>query len=111
MRLNLPLWYVVYPVIMIFLSACGRIEPGRPGSVQLPLFLLVIGAPLISLIFSYRGIPTLLIILLGQVITYIIYETGVSIRSDIRVDLLLVVPAFILNLIVIGIVKWRQSRK
>jgi hypothetical protein len=111
MRSKMSLWYVTYPMIAILLSACGRTEPDRSTVVQLPLFFLVIGAPLISLIFGHRGIPTLLLIFLGQIVVYGIYESGVSVRSDIRVDLLLVAPAFFINLIVIGIIKWRQSRK
>ena len=85
------------------------VPPERSGAVQLPLFLLILGIPLaclILLIVSIRSLNTKsnrLTIFMSLMVfaIYAYYESGISIHTNIRVDLLLIYPALLGNVAIL----------
>lgn len=75
------------------LLACGREAPDRANAVQLPLLLLVLAAPGMAWMLRTRSRAARLVVLLLQLGLYGLYESGVSIETNIRVDVLLIYPA------------------
>jgi hypothetical protein len=70
-------------------------------SIQIPLFLIVMLIPLLSLLMRRRA-KALLFLLVAQILVYLLYETGVSVDTNIRFDIPLVVIAIIWNLIIVA---------
>ena len=67
----------------------------RAGWLQLPLFLFVVAAPVAALVVAVRGRRRRWIYALALAAggAYALYESGISSYTNIRVDLLAVVPA------------------
>jgi hypothetical protein len=84
----LPLW-----LLTTMLQSLASEGPDRGGSVQLPLFVSVLLAPALAYLVRrrVRWLPSLVLVL--QLVAYVAYETGISINTNIRVDLLLIYPA------------------
>ena len=77
--------------------ACGRGAPDRANTLQIPLLLLVLAAPALSHALRRRHRSLRILTLVAQLSLYVLYETGVSTNTDMRVDLLLILPAILLN--------------
>jgi len=90
----------------------------RSGAIQLPLFYVILVIPCICLVLlmlsclkrfrSRRKTIWLLAVFLSVVdfAVYAYYDSGISIWTNIRIDLLLVYPALILNsaILITGII-------
>jgi hypothetical protein len=93
--------------LLLFLAtllvSCLREPPDRTPKVQGPLILFVLAAPALSFAIRrrHRGLQISLLVL--QVIAYLWYETGVSIQTNIRIDLPLIFGA-------IGLGAWLAFR-
>jgi hypothetical protein len=87
------LLWVVTTAIQLF-GLFGREKPDRGNTIQLPLLLMVLGAPALAYILrrGRRWPSTLLLVV--QFGLYVLYETGISI-NDIRADLLFIYPAIL----------------
>ena len=96
----------------VLFLACGRQAPDRANAVQVPLLLLVLVAPALSHVIRRRGQRLRIVGFLAQLGLYVLYETGVSVQTDIRVDLLLLYPAILLNALISlrGIAGSRSAR-
>lgn len=94
---------VLLPFLATPLVSCLREPPDRTPAVQGPLILLVLAAPALSFAIRrrHRGLRISLLVL--QVIAYLLYETGVSIQTNIRIDLPLIFGA-------IGLGAWLAFR-
>ena len=80
--------------ITMVLQSVARDGPDRANAVQVPLILVVLGAPLVT--YFLRGRRGRLAALLAvQFAAYVAYETGISIQTNIRFDLLLIYPAIL----------------
>ena len=88
---------VLPSAIALLVLCCGRQEPDRTNAVQVPLFILILVMPVISVILRriYFHLPILLLAV--QIGTYALYESGISVETNIRIDLLLILPALSLN--------------
>lgn len=103
----------------------NMVSPERKASVQIPLFLTILVIPIISLIlyitssahyFTNKAIFYFLIMSLSfmQFAIYPIYESGISIHSNIRIDLLLIYPALLSTIVIlISLVLkiWKKKEK
>lgn len=84
----------------------------RDNSIQLPVFLVTIILPLIATVFLLLKRPyTSLILSLSGFLLYGYYEYGVSPYANIRVDLLVLLPVLLLNLVIFiaSIVKMKRN--
>jgi hypothetical protein len=75
----------------------------RAGWLQLPLFLVIVAAPVASIVLAVRRrrrrwIYALALMAAGA---YAVYESGISTYTNIRVDLLLIFPALGLMALVV----------
>jgi len=77
--------------------ACAREAPDRANTIQVPLLLLVIAAPVLSHVLRQRARMLRVLTLVAQLGIYLIYETGVSSNTNMRVDLLPILAAIFLN--------------
>jgi len=73
--------------------------PERKAAIQLPLLLIILFIP-IFLKLQKRPHNFSIVLILLQFVAYFIYESGISIHSNIRIDLLLVYPALISSLVI-----------
>jgi hypothetical protein len=71
--------------------------PDRSNAVQVPLFLLVLAIPVVAFVLRRRRGRVLAVLVVVQIGLYVLYETGISIETNIRVDLLLVYPAILVS--------------
>jgi membrane-associated HD superfamily phosphohydrolase len=87
--------YLLWYLISAFQASARKDD--RHFAIQVPLFLLVLAAPVLSLAIRNRRpwLPTVLLV--TQIALYVLYETGVSSEVNIRVDLLFAYPAILLN--------------
>lgn len=100
--------------------------PERSGRIQFPLFLAMLALPVVALVlfgicwavslpFAVRALLRGLALLLCVAVfpIYLYYESGVSIHTNIRVDLLLLYPALLINIAVLvaGIVSVFMKRR
>jgi hypothetical protein len=81
-------------VVTTAIQSFGREGPDRGNTIQLPLLLMVLGAPALAYILrrGRRWLTALLLVV--QCGLYILYETGISI-DDIRSDVLFIYPAIL----------------
>lgn len=86
------LWFLT-----LSLQATAGSGPDRSAAIQVPLALLVLGGPLLSWAFRARRERLRGPLLAAQIGCYVLYETGLSIETNIRVDLFLIYPAILLN--------------
>jgi hypothetical protein len=84
---------------VLALPACSDRDADRAGSVQLLLGLAVLLMPLLSVWLGPSSRRRLAGAVLLQGVLYAAYESGVSSRTDIRIDLLLLVPALLVHLL------------
>ena len=77
--------------------SCLREPPDRTLAVQGPLILFVLAAPALSFAVRRRHRALQVSLLAMQVAAYVVYETGVSIETNIRIDLPLILGAVGLN--------------
>lgn len=81
--------------------------PERKASIQIPLFLIILVIPMISIILyiapfaQNKNILVIMILSFVQFAIYRIYESGISIYSNIRIDLLLIYPALLASVVTI----------
>ena len=95
---SLPTWRSgFWWAAVLVLPACSARDTDRTGSVQLLLAFAVLLMPLLTVRLRDAGRRRLALAVLLQVALYAVYESGVSSRTDIRVDLLLLAPALLLN--------------
>lgn len=83
--------------LAVLLVSCTRQPPDRTNLVQLPLFFLMLVAPVVSFPLKRCDSGMEVISLIVQVAAYVFYETGVSADKDNRADLVLLFPAIALN--------------
>lgn len=81
---------IVFALIFSLSQYLSDPGPDRTNLVQVPLFLLVLGAPFLSHALQRRNQRLQVLVLVAQFLAYIVYETGISIQTNIRVDLLLI---------------------
>jgi hypothetical protein len=79
------------------LQSMAGTGPDRSAAIQAPLALLVLGGPLLSYLLRARRERLRWPLLAVQLGGYVLYETGISIDTNIRIDLLLLYPAILLN--------------
>lgn len=74
----------------------------RDSNIQMPVFLVTLVLPLIATVFLFlkRYYTSLTLSILGF-LAYGYYEYGVSPFADIRIDLLVILPALLLNLVIL----------
>ena len=89
------LWFSTCALQMVAMET--QRGPDRSNAVQVPLFLLVLTIPVASYWFRRRRSWVLPSLALAQLGLYVLYETGVSIETNIRADLLLVYPAILVS--------------
>jgi hypothetical protein len=83
--------------LTVTLQAVAGPGPDRSPVIEAPLALLVLGAPALSwLLRAGRG-RLRWPLLAGQLGCYVLYETGISIETNIRIDVFLLYPAILLN--------------
>jgi len=75
--------------------------PERTAPIQLPLLLMVLLTPIVLVLFGKSRSRMSFFLLILQFISYFIYESGISIYSNIRIDLLLVYPALLASIIIV----------
>jgi hypothetical protein len=83
--------------LTVSLQTMAGSGPDRSAAIQAPLALLVLGGPLLSYLLRARRERLCLPLLVTQIGCYVLYETGISIDTNIRVDLLLIYPAILVN--------------
>jgi hypothetical protein len=83
--------------LTVTLQSMAGSGPDRSPAIQGPLALLVLGGPLLSYLLRARRERLRWPLLAAQLGCYVLYETGISIDTDIRVDVLLIYPAILLN--------------
>lgn len=88
---------VMVALVFCFSSYLSDGGPDRTNAIQVPLVLLVLGAPGLSYALRRRERKLQLLLLVAQFLAYIVYETGISIQTNIRVDLLLIYCALSFN--------------
>lgn len=81
----------------VCLVSCMREPPDRTPAVQGPLILLVLAAPAISYALRRRERSVRVSVLVLQILAYLVYETGISIETNIRIDLPLIYSSIGLN--------------
>ena len=86
------LWFLT-----LTLQAMAGPGPDRSAAIQAPLALLVLGGPLLSYLLQARRERLRWPLLAAQLGGYVLYETGISIDTNIRIDLLLLYPAILFN--------------
>lgn len=77
----------------------------RAGWLQLPLFLVVVAAPVAGIVVAVRGYRRRWLYALGLVAgaAYAVYESGISSYTNIRVDLIIIFPALAAMVLVVGV--------
>ena len=83
--------------LALLLISCTREPPDRSNAIQVPLILIVLGGPVLSHALRRRDRGVGVAVLVLQVLAYLYYETGVSIETNIRIDLPLIYAAIALN--------------
>jgi hypothetical protein len=83
--------------LTVSLQAFAGSGPDRNVAIQAPLALLVLGGPLLSYLLRARRERLRWPLLAAQVGCYVLYETGIPIETNIRIDVLLLYPAILLN--------------
>ena len=75
----------------------------RAGWLQLPLFLVIVTAPVAGIVLAVRGRRRrgLYGLALAAAGAYAVYESGISSYTNIRVDLLVVFPALVVMALVV----------
>ena len=81
----------------VLLVSCMREAPDRTPAVQGPLILFVLAAPALSHALRRRDRSVRVSVLALQVLAYLVYETGVSVETNIRTDLPLIYSSIALN--------------
>ncbi len=87
----LALWFIT-----MMLQSFAHAGPDRANIFQIPLLLIVLAFFGLAHVLRRRHwlvLATLLPIV--QLGAYVLYETGISIETNIRVDLLLIYPAIL----------------
>jgi len=84
-------------LLAITLVSCTREGPDRTPFIQGPLILFVLAAPVLSHSFRRRSRGSRAAILGLQVLAYAVYETGVSIETNIRIDIPLLLAAMVVS--------------
>jgi len=86
--------FILLAVVTNFAISFKSQGPERGNLVQVPVVLAVLGTPALAYVLRRRRwlLSSLVVAQLGL---YLLYETGVSIHSDMRVDLLLIYPAIL----------------
>lgn len=84
-------------LLTLTLQAAAGSGPDRSVAIQVPLALLVLSGPLLSWMLRARRERLRAPLLAAQLGCYVLYETGLSIETNIRIDLLLIYPAILLN--------------
>jgi hypothetical protein len=79
------------------LQAIAGPGPDRSPAIQAPLALLVLGGPILSSLLRARRERLRWSLFAAQLGCYVLYETGISIETNIRVDVFLLYPAILLN--------------
>ena len=101
MRRKTPMLVIAGVVVLwcltVTLQSMAGTGPDRSAVIQAPLALLVLGGPLLSYMFRARRERLRWPLLAAQLGCYVLYETGISIETNIRIDLLLLYPAILLN--------------
>jgi hypothetical protein len=105
-----PGWFAPGLVLLAsaLLSACARSGPDRVGMVQGPLFVLVLLWPVLVRSLRGQGLRAMALAVGLQVLLYAAYESGVSSRTDIRVDLPLVGLSLLASVTML-LLKWRRK--
>jgi len=83
--------------LTLTLQAMAGRGPDRSVAIQAPLALLVLGAPLLSARLGAGRERLRWPLLAAQIGCYVLYETGISIDTNIRIDVFLIYPAILLN--------------
>jgi hypothetical protein len=100
-RLKTPLLFIAGIVLMwcltVTLQAMAGPGPDRSVAIQAPLALLVLGSPLVSYLLRARRERLRWPLLVAQLGCYVLYEAGISIETNIRIDVFLLYPAILLN--------------
>jgi len=81
----------------VLLVSCTREPPDRTPAVQGPLILFVLAAPALSHALRRRDRSVRVSVLVLQVLAYLVYETAISIETNIRIDLPLIFSSIALN--------------
>ena len=81
----------------VLLVSCMREPPDRTTGVQGPLVFFVLAAPALSHALRQRERSVRVSVLVLQVLAYLVYETGISIQTNIRIDLPLIYSSVALN--------------
>ena len=105
-----PGWFAAGLVLLAsaLLNACARSGPDRVGMVQGPLFVLVLLWPVLVRSLRGQGLRAMALAVGLQVLLYAAYESGVSSRTDIRVDLPLVGLSLLASVTML-LLKWRRK--
>ena len=88
------LWFTTCALQMVAMNGQG---PDRSNAFQVPLFLLVLAIPVAAFVLRRRRGWVLAMLVVAQIGLYVLYETGISIETNIRADLLLVYPAILVS--------------
>jgi hypothetical protein len=77
----------------------------RARWLQLPLFLVVVAAPVAAIVVAVRGHGRRWIYALALVAgaAYAVYESGISSYTNIRVDLVIIFPALTAMVLVVSV--------
>ena len=83
--------------IAVLCVSCTREPPEQSIRFVLLLVVVIFLAPAVSYLLKRRDSGLEIVSLIIQVLAYVIYETGVSVDTDNRADLVFMYPAIALN--------------
>jgi hypothetical protein len=84
--------------VAVLALSCGREAPDRTNAIQVPLFLSILGIPVASSMLRRAKRHVRRLLFACQAIVYLLYESGISMQTNIRIDFFLILPALALGL-------------
>ncbi len=86
---------LLWMATMVLQASASR-GPDRHPGIQVPLIVLVLATPFIAARWRHRK-AVAASLLAAQIGVWIAYETGISIDTNIRSDLMLIYPAILVT--------------
>lgn len=82
---------------LLLLASCAKPEGRRSEIIDIALALIIVLFPIISFILRKRGDRVLYTLTLVHFVLYLVYESGIPVYMNIRIDLVLIYPVLLIN--------------